>query len=103
MPVSPFDHPRLYRKKILMQNFSFNFAAGKFFFATVSEQQKRILNPIFLFSKVDTVAIQLLSKKVKTATIPDISGDADTPLGHISYSLSRYVRSDATRIGRDLR
>lgn len=37
---------------------------------------------------VDTVAIQLLSKKVKTATIPDISGDADTPLGHISYSLS---------------
>lgn len=37
---------------------------------------------------VDTIAIQLLNEKVKTATIPDISGDADTPVGHISYSLS---------------
>jgi len=37
---------------------------------------------------VDSIAVQVLNEKVKTATIPDISGDADTPLGHVSYSLS---------------
>lgn len=36
---------------------------------------------------VDSVAIQILEEKVKTAIIPDISGDAGTPIGHISYSL----------------
>lgn len=62
-----------------------------------------MLNPIFRYLKVDTVAIQLLNEKVKTATIPDISGDADTPVGHISYSLSRYVQYDATNNGCNLR
>lgn len=37
---------------------------------------------------VDSIAVQLLNEKVKTATIPDVNGDADTPVGHISYSLS---------------
>ena len=41
------------------------------------------------FFKVDSIAVQLLNEKVKTATVPDINGDADTPVGHISYSLSR--------------
>ncbi|KAK2554856.1 Lipopolysaccharide-binding protein [Acropora cervicornis] len=37
---------------------------------------------------VDSIAIQTLERKVKTAKIPDISGDAHTPIGHVSYSLS---------------
>ena len=45
----------------------------------------------FIFFKVDSIAVQLLNEKVKTATVPDVNGDADTPVGHISYSLSRYL------------
>ncbi|KAL9983277.1 hypothetical protein ACROYT_G005423 [Oculina patagonica] len=37
---------------------------------------------------VDSIAVQLLDEKIKTESIPDISGDADTPVGHVSYSLS---------------
>ncbi|KAJ7390728.1 hypothetical protein OS493_022809 [Desmophyllum pertusum] len=37
---------------------------------------------------VDSIAVQLLDEKIKTASIPDITGDADTPVGHVSYSLS---------------
>lgn len=44
-----------------------------------------------LSSSVDSIAIQTLERKVKTAKIPDISGDAHTPIGHVSYSLSRWV------------
>lgn len=46
---------------------------------------------IFLSSSVDSIAVQLLDEKIKTESIPDISGDADTPVGHVSYSLSRYI------------
>ena len=37
------------------------------------------------------MAVQLLNEKVKTAVVPDINGDADTPVGHVSYSLSRCI------------
>lgn len=37
---------------------------------------------------VDSIAVQVLEEKIKTESIPDISGDADTPVGHVSYSLS---------------
>lgn len=43
------------------------------------------------FLSVDSIAIQVLEEKIKTESIPDISGDADTPVGHVSYSLSKYV------------
>lgn len=37
---------------------------------------------------VDSIAVQILTEKVKTATIPDISEDVDTPVGHVTISLS---------------
>ena len=40
---------------------------------------------------VDSIAVQVLEEKIKTESIPDISGDADTPVGHVSYSLSKYI------------
>lgn len=43
------------------------------------------------FLSVDSIAVQVLEEKIKTESIPDISGDADTPVGHVSYSLSKYV------------
>ena len=43
------------------------------------------------FLSVDSIAVQVLEEKIKTESIPDISGDADTPVGHVSYSLSRYI------------
>ena len=46
---------------------------------------------MFLSLSVDSIAIQVLEEKIKTESIPDISGDADTPVGHVSYSLSKYV------------
>lgn len=37
---------------------------------------------------IDEVAITVLHKRLSTVTIPDITGDADTPVGHISFKLS---------------
>ncbi|KAK3708455.1 hypothetical protein QZH41_009762 [Actinostola sp. cb2023] len=34
------------------------------------------------------IAVEVLNEKLKSINIPDIKGDAGTPLGHISYSLS---------------
>ena len=36
-----------------------------------------------------SVGIPILEKELLTVAIPDISGDADTPIGSISYSLSK--------------
>ena len=52
---------------------------------------KKYLLHFIIFFKVDSIAVQLLNEKVKTATIPDIKGDAHTAVGHISYSLSRCI------------
>lgn len=57
----------------------------------VEVEKISIFFAIFLCSSVDSIAVQLLDEKIKTASIPDITGDADTPVGHVSYSLSRYV------------
>jgi len=35
------------------------------------------------------VALPILIKELETIAIPDINGDADTPVGHVSYSLSQ--------------
>ena len=43
------------------------------------------------FFSVDSIAVQVLEDKIKTESIPDITGDADTPIGHVSYSLSKYI------------
>jgi len=43
---------------------------------------------------VSPVVAQVLGEKVKNATIPDISGNAETPIGNVFYSLSRYVHED---------
>lgn len=61
--------------------------------AAVGELEKKmnIFFVIFISPSVDSIAVQLLDEKIKTASIPDITGDADTPVGHVSYSLSRYV------------
>jgi len=37
---------------------------------------------------VSPVVAQVLGEKVKNATIPDISGNAETPIGNVFYSLS---------------
>ncbi|XP_031567087.1 bactericidal permeability-increasing protein-like [Actinia tenebrosa] len=39
-------------------------------------------------SYVAKIAVEVLNEKLKTIKIPDVSGDEDTPVGHISYSLS---------------
>ena len=38
---------------------------------------------------VRTVGIPILEKALSSLTIPDISGDADTPVGTIKYTLSK--------------
>ena len=52
---------------------------------------QKVFNAFYYFFKVDSMAVQLLNEKVKTAVVPDINGDADTPVGHVSYSLSRCI------------
>ena len=52
---------------------------------------QKVFNAFYYFFKVDSIAVQLLNEKVKTATVPDVNGDADTPAGHVSYSLSRCI------------
>jgi lipopolysaccharide-binding protein len=44
------------------------------------------------------VGIPILEQELLTMAIPDISGDADTPVGHISYDLSS-ITVTAVNIG----
>lgn len=43
---------------------------------------------IFQFPACE-VGIPILEKELSTLTIPDITGDADTPIGHITYDLTK--------------
>jgi len=40
---------------------------------------------------VADVGIPLLIEQLKTASIPPMSGRADTPVGHFDYDLSKYT------------
>ncbi len=40
---------------------------------------------------VQQVGIPILEEALAKADIPDISGDAGTPIGKVKYSLSQYV------------
>ena len=49
-----------------------------------------------------SVAIPILEKELLTISIPDISGKAETPVGHISYDLSNVQITAATIGASDL-
>jgi len=40
---------------------------------------------------VADVGIPMLVEKLKTVTIPTISGRADTKIGHVDYKFSKFV------------
>ena len=44
-----------------------------------------------LIGTVADVGIPMLVDQLKTIVIPTISGKFDTPIGHVSYDLSKFV------------
>jgi len=40
---------------------------------------------------VKEVGIPILEEALAKAKIPDVNGEAGTPIGHVKYSLTQYV------------
>ncbi|EDO28596.1 predicted protein, partial [Nematostella vectensis] len=49
----------------------------------------------YMCHKVASIGVEVLKEKLNSLTIPDIHGDAGTPVGHISYDLTRPHISDS--------